>query len=272
MICNIEDIAVYYEAYGEGVPILMIHGYTPDHRLMTGCMEPIFARLSGWKRIYLDLPGMGKTPARKWIVNSDVMLEIILKFVEQVLPRQNFLVAGESYGGYLARGIVYKIPQRVDGLCLICPAVEPDADKRDLPEGRVILRDESIFDGVPGDEAEEFRPMAVMQNRKNLERFRTEIMPGLRLADMAFLNPFRASGYSFTFDVDALAQPFDKPTLILNGRQDTSTGYRDAWRILENYPRGTFVVLDSAGHNLQIEQEGLFTALVMEWLERVGAA
>jgi pimeloyl-ACP methyl ester carboxylesterase len=46
-------------------------------------------------------------------------------------------------------------------------------------------------------------------------------------------------------------------------------GYRDAWEILENYPRSTFAVLDRAGHNLQIEQETLFNALVNGWLDRV---
>ena len=61
----------------------------------------------------------------------------------------------------------------------------------------------------------------------------------------------------------------EKPTLILAGRQDAMVGYRDAWKILENYPRGTFAVLDRAGHNLQIEQETLFNALVNEWLDRV---
>jgi pimeloyl-ACP methyl ester carboxylesterase len=57
--------------------------------------------------------------------------------------------------------------------------------------------------------------------------------------------------------------------LILVGRQDAMVGYRDAWDILKNYPRGTFVMLDRAGHNRQIEQETLFNALVNEWLDRV---
>jgi pimeloyl-ACP methyl ester carboxylesterase len=62
---------------------------------------------------------------------------------------------------------------------------------------------------------------------------------------------------------------FKAPTLIIAGRQDSAVGYRDMWSILENYPRGTFAVLDRAGHDLQIEQEGLFNALVNEWLNRV---
>jgi pimeloyl-ACP methyl ester carboxylesterase len=79
----------------------------------------------------------------------------------------------------------------------------------------------------------------------------------------------KSHGYAFSFDVDAVAAPFEKPVLILAGRQDGIVGYRDAWGILENYPRATFAVLDRAGHNLQIEQERLFNALVGDWLERV---
>jgi hypothetical protein len=56
---------------------------------------------------------------------------------------------------------------------------------------------------------------------------------------------------------------------MLTGGQDSDVGYRDQWKILENYPRGTFAVLDRAGHGLAIEQSALFTSLVEEWVARV---
>jgi pimeloyl-ACP methyl ester carboxylesterase len=74
---------------------------------------------------------------------------------------------------------------------------------------------------------------------------------------------------AFSFDVDALDEPFAKPVLVLAGRQDHISGYRDSWDVLEIYPRATFAVLDRAGHRLQMEQEELFNALVNEWLDRV---
>lgn len=40
--CKVRQAEIYYEEISEGKPILMIHGCTPDHRLMSGCMEPIF--------------------------------------------------------------------------------------------------------------------------------------------------------------------------------------------------------------------------------------
>ncbi|WP_286167138.1 alpha/beta hydrolase [Clostridium sp. D33t1_170424_F3] len=58
----------------------------------------------------------------------------------------------------------------------------------------------------------------------------------------------------------------------MTGRQDGCVGYRDLWRLLEDYPRATFAVLDMAGHNLQIEQPELFHSLVENWLVRTEEA
>ena len=47
MECLIGETSIHYEIRGEGRPILMIHGSGPDHRLMLGCMEPVFERRTG---------------------------------------------------------------------------------------------------------------------------------------------------------------------------------------------------------------------------------
>ena len=62
---------------------------------------------------------------------------------------------------------------------------------------------------------------------------------------------------------------FDKPALILTGRQDSVVGFHKAYQLLENFPRGTFAVLDRAGHYLTLEQQNLMHGLVSEWLDRV---
>ncbi len=109
MECKIQNISINYEIIGDGKPIIMLHGYSIDHRLMTGCMEPILSVKDNYKRIYIDLPGMGKSESAEWITNSDVMLEIVIDLIERIIPNENFLLAGESYGGYLSRGIIYKM-------------------------------------------------------------------------------------------------------------------------------------------------------------------
>ena len=64
--------------------------YHPDHRLMTGCMEPVFNNRDGYKRIYIDLPGMGKTKGENWIINSDIMLDIVIDFIEELFQMKTF--------------------------------------------------------------------------------------------------------------------------------------------------------------------------------------
>ena len=90
----------------------------------------------------------------------------------------------------------------------------------------------------------------------------------IQLADHAFLARLEAAG-PFSFDVDRLPAPFGGPTLMLTARQDHLCGYRDAWDLLDHYPRATFAVLDRAGHLVNIEQDALCQALMREWLDRV---
>lgn len=268
MECTVRNVPVYYETYGSGFPIVYVHGFTADHRLSRGCMEPLFEQRSGWQRIYFDLPGMGQTPGKEHIKCTDDMLDVVVDFIDAVLPEQPFLIAGGSYGGYLSRGVLWRKFAQVAGMALICPVIFGDRSQRDLPSKTVIVENAHLLAELAPTDAQEYAALAVVQNEKNWQRFRDEILAGSRIADNAFLQRLSQS-YSYSFDVDALPQPFSKPVVILAGRQDQVTGYRDVWRILENYPRATFAVLDRAGHNAYIEQNELFQALIGEWLDRV---
>jgi len=67
------------------------------------------------------------------------------------------------------------------------------------------------------------------------KRFRDELLPGIRLANQAALDKI-AQRYALSFDVDVLPAPFAKPVLILTGHQDSDVGYRDQWKLLQDYP------------------------------------
>jgi pimeloyl-ACP methyl ester carboxylesterase len=59
----VDGIPVHYIEHGSGTPVLALHGVEVDHHEMAGSLEPVFANRPGYRRIYLDLPGMGRTPA-----------------------------------------------------------------------------------------------------------------------------------------------------------------------------------------------------------------
>jgi len=270
MECELKNIKIYHEIHGQGKPILMIHGFMPDHRLMKGCMEPIFQTRDNYRRIYFDLPGMGRTSGPKWLKNSDQMLGVVIEFIDKVIPNENFIIASESYGCYLARGVISRRSELIDGVLFICPLIIPQPEKRELPSGYKILRkDAKTLSRLSKSDAEEFEENIVIQSPEIWERYRDEIFSGLKIADEDFLEKLFETGYAFSFEVDPLVKQYNKPTLFLLGRQDISVGYQDAWKIIENYPRATFVILDEAGHNLQIEKTKLFISLVNDWLDRI---
>lgn len=261
------DSVIDYEIFGEGTPILMLHGWSVDRELMKGCMEPIFDLFpEKFRRIYPDLPGMGKSKAGDSIRNADQMLDAILAFVDRVLPGERLLLAGESFGCFLARGFLHKRPDMVDGLLLICPCVIPGATPNNVPPLRVLRSDDAYFKGLPEEETQGFLSFHSVQTKEVYARYKAEIEPAFAKFDRDFLEK-RLDG-AFSFPLEDLPVPFDKPALILAGRQDHVVGYKNPFRLTEDYTRATFAALDMAGHNLQIEQKALFEALVGDWLRR----
>ena len=267
MEIEVQGINIHYTVEGEGRPIVLLHGGYADHRYIAADLEPLFAKHPNWKRIYPDLPGHGKTPAKDWIVNHEQVLEIILDFIDQVIPGQSFALAGLSRGGYLARGVIYRRPEAVDGALLIVPAryaVAPDSSR---PPHVTLVKDESLLSQLKPDETGAFE-MLVVHSLKALDKLRENFYPAVALSDGNYQNRIMQH-YEFPFDVDILPQPFARPVLIVVGKQDDSVGYRDAWKMMEQFPRATFAVLDKAGHFLGLEQETLLRALADEWLQRV---
>lgn len=253
---------MHFVELGTGTPVLAVHGWTPDHRLMLGCLEPLFETRPGYRRLYPDLPAMGKSPAGD-VKSTDDVLAALEEFVDKHIDGP-FLLIGESYGGYLARAMAHRRPDQVAGLALICPTgTNLQAADRTVPAFEVRRSD-----GVELEPelAAQFDGMAVVRTAETARRFAEEILPGLQVADR--------DGMARIFERWELSAgpelgTYDKPALFLTGRQDNVTGYEDVYALLPHYPCASFAVLDTAGHNLQIEQPVLFNALMGEWLDRV---
>jgi pimeloyl-ACP methyl ester carboxylesterase len=271
MECKLKNITVHYESFGEGRPILLLHGTGVDHTYMMSDMEPLFKKRSGWKRIYPDLPGHGLTPGLEWITDQDKVLEVILDFIDAVIPGERFVLTGSSKGAYLARGVLHQRFESIDGLLLTVPVIMADIAKREMPTHETLVPNPQLVSELEPGEKDGLFQIAVIQSQKVLDYVRTNFTRSGELCDEAFLTKIveLPETNNFSFEVDTLPKPFPAPALIVAGRQDAAVGYRDVWKILENYPRATFAILDRMGHLMGAEQEGLFQALAGEWLDRV---
>ncbi|MCR3748459.1 Pimeloyl-ACP methyl ester carboxylesterase [Lentzea californiensis] len=204
---------------------------------MLGCLEPLFETRPGYRRLYPDLPAMGKSPA-DGVASSDDVLAAVEELVDAEIGDEPFLLVGESYGGYLYRALAHRRPHQVHGLALICPTgTKVRAADRTVP----------LFEVRRSDGAE-------------LDPALTAQCDGMAVARIEVRRELPAGPERGTYE---------RPALFLTGRQDNITGYEDVYALLSHYPYASFVVLDTAGHDLQIEQPVLFNALMGDWLDRV---
>ena len=72
MECRINEIIVNYVEHGSGVPLVALHGAGVDHRELEAAIEAVVPG-DGYRRIYPDLPGMGRTTAGGLTCNDDVV-------------------------------------------------------------------------------------------------------------------------------------------------------------------------------------------------------
>jgi len=249
---------------GEGRPILMLHGLLVDHRSVLP-FESVFGADCGWRRVYIDLPGMGQSPCGD-IRNSDDMLAAIQGFIAREIGAP-FAAFGYSYGGYLAQGLLAKGADLL-GMGLLAPVVEAGFENRQLPAMRVLERDEALLARLSPARRAEFEAFRVLQTEVVFEGTMDELVPGFEIMDEAFIKRLQAA-YAFSFPVDPLPELFNKPVMMVTGRQDHIVGFKDVFGLLPNYPRAQFSVLDRAGHNLQIEQRALVETLFADWLGRM---
>jgi pimeloyl-ACP methyl ester carboxylesterase len=77
---------------GEGRPIVLLPWFGLDGIVMALAFESTFADISGWRRIYLDLPGTGGKPAVA--ANSDAVLDAVSETVESALGAAPEVVPG----------------------------------------------------------------------------------------------------------------------------------------------------------------------------------
>jgi pimeloyl-ACP methyl ester carboxylesterase len=236
---------VYYESFGDGRPIIFLPGWGGDNGEGRDIHEPVFERRTGWRRIYVDPPGTGKTPADPAIIDQDGMLAAIAVLIDEVVGTERFALAGTSAGALHCRGIVKRDPARALGLLLRVPAIVVDRTRRALPTDEHLMP----------------TPAFAEKERRYYDAVDS-------IADLEFLDRIQAEVRTYALSEDP-ATRFEGPTLIVTGRQDTMTGYADAWSVLDDYPRATYAVLDQEGHGLPVGRTALYRALVSDWLDRI---
>jgi pimeloyl-ACP methyl ester carboxylesterase len=255
MEIRVGEVVVHYVEHGTGRPVLVLHGAGVDHREAEACFELVFDGVAGLRRIYPDLPGMGRTIAPETLRSADDVLDTLLNFADEVTGGTAYLLIGHSAGAYYAQAMTPRRPAQVAGLALVCPLLP---GLRDVPQHRVVVGSGEFGDDV-------FRSYFVIQTPEMLQRYQRYVAPAAALLDQATLEQI---GERWPLTPDH-SPAYAGPTVVVAGRLDSTVGYAAATDLVDHYPHASLAVVDDAGHALPHEQPELLRALLAEWLARV---
>lgn len=112
----------------------------------------------------------------------------------------------------------------------------------------------------------EFNHTAVEHSAAAWAEFNRHVAPGLAAHDHEFAERLLAA-FDLTTTPEDRFDTFDRPALMITGRQDNSVGLEDQFALLRSYPRMSYVALDRAGHNVHLDQPLITRALLEGWLD-----
>ena len=245
-------------------PIIVLPSFGFDHASMAAAIEPVFAELSGWRRLYVDLPGTGDSPAHCPPL-SDAVLDAVVTTVQAELGDRRFALLGWSYGGYLATGVPRRLPDQVGGLMLVCTGFKIRTQDRDL--SGVLASDPQVgwLDQVPSHLREHFAHAVGLQTGEVARRIISALHTTGPMEE-TYLASLRAEGFALSDENEPTA--CNAPVCFVVGKRDRVVGYASLLDSLGKYDFASYTCISGAGHYLPLEQPDVFTVITKGWLEQ----
>lgn len=235
---------VHTHTAGQGPKILFVHGWRLDSTTEMVDYETHDLDLSAWQRIYLDLPGMGRSAVNPTLYDLGDYAYWLNHAIQALAQGEPIALAGSSTGAALLLRALELGDIDPLGILLRAPRVTAEPEHRAVTHAPLTMRAEqerkSKVEAVWQPAATRRHPW-VQEIRDSPDRYALPA-PSLKL---------------------------DAPALILTGRQDSRVGYAEALQLVEHFPRCTYGVLDESEHEFPYQTgRPLFTALVSDWLRR----
>jgi pimeloyl-ACP methyl ester carboxylesterase len=124
---QVNNIMLAYERLGNGVPLMLVHGYPLDHTIwnnVAGLLKNDF------DVILPDLRGFGESTTVETQYTMFDMADDLAGLLDH-LHLEKILIVGHSMGGYVSLAFAKKYPQWVSGLGLVASQAVADS-----PEGK----------------------------------------------------------------------------------------------------------------------------------------
>ncbi|MCD7032611.1 2-succinyl-6-hydroxy-2,4-cyclohexadiene-1-carboxylate synthase [Metabacillus sp. GX 13764] len=257
------------EVYGEGMPVVLLHGFTGS----AGSWLPILDMLQGYQVIAVDVIGHGKSDSPECLApytmkHASEELMLLLTSMKVDMPVS---VLGYSMGGRLALSFAMLFPDLVSSLILesSSPGLKTDEERNQRREQDHKLADEILqygmeafinkWENIPLFESQKKLPDEI---RKSIREERLRNKP----AGLAYSLKGMGTGAQPSW-WDRLSS-FPKDVLLITGEWDSKfCGINKEMQAL--FPKAVLKQVREAGHAIHVEQPRFFGKIVSEFLKNM---
>jgi pimeloyl-ACP methyl ester carboxylesterase len=236
-----DGFRIRYQEAGDGPVLICLHG-AGGLRLSLG--HELLAQHH--RVIAFEMPGFGQSPENARTATSAELARTMAEAVA-VLGIERYSVWGTSFGGRIACWLAVQFPERVHALVLAAPAVI-------LPEG---YRQPAESPGA----------------RVRRAHAQPDLMPAPPLTSPSVLAKHmtlvqRVRGPRRDPALEEKLATLPVPTLVLFGTEDRVIPPAMGHEYLQVLPNCHLVLIDDAGHAMDVDQPEALVSMVSDFLER----
>ncbi len=256
MYAERDGARIWYEAVGEGEPLVMVAGFGAEHSFWSRAA----ALLPAYTVVTLDNRGVGRTEYAGRFDTSDQADDVIAVMDDLGLDRVHML--GWSMGSHIARNLAVRHRGRLADLVLVGTYLDRPARSHYVLEG--TLR--SVLDGETS-----LRSLYAMINAfcltegafEEFERVgRSPPLPDRYADPVGLMRQLEAVGGN-----DANARDIDVgvPTLIIHGSEDIMVPPSEGRKVAAAIPGSEYMELPGQGHRIPL---GAYSGMIDGFFSR----
>lgn len=258
----LRDKQTQYVSYGEGEPVIFIHGVGLDHTMWQYQLDyfPSFFRVYAY-----DMVGHGasKMPSKDFYELKDFVIQ--LKNFMEVTHIEKAHIVGFSMGGMVAQAFSITYPEKVQTLTISNAVAMRNEEERKHVLNRVELVEKDGKNSTIGAAIERWfsqdfmkkNPDIIMKIRKRLEENN----------ERAYLNAYRVFATADKELWDKLNQ-IQVPVFIITGELDRGSNPRMAEQMERKIPSAELFIAPGIRHMLPVEGARIFNEYVSEFLSQ----
>ena len=252
----------YYQKFGNGVPLIMLHGITSS----SNTWKHVVKTMEKYRTIIaLDLRGHGKSDhfsTYKWLDFSEDIVSIINRFIQEPVE-----MLGHSLGACVASQIAAIEPNYIRSLILEDP---PLYHTKRVGREKILERFKTQLELSKNINKNEIFQALIKDNKEDDKERYKDISENLFNLDPRVLEETINGSALIGFNPDLILKKINKIKILLIVADEQKSGgvliKKEVEKIKKILNNLTVLFFSNTGHNIHVEKEDLFIQEMINFL------